>query len=40
VWRYEGGSPRIYTFRWGASYEMCEVTGPIRLNLAPIPRSP
>ena len=27
---FGGGSNRVYTFRWGTSYESCQVSGPVR----------
>jgi hypothetical protein len=33
VWRFSGGgAQRIYTFRWGVSYESCRVTGPVSMS--------
>jgi hypothetical protein len=37
-WIYDpaGGQPgRVYTFRWGLSYESCEVSGPAPLSVVP-----
>lgn len=36
-WTYQsGGRSRVYTFRWGVSYEGCEVDGPSGFALIPI----
>jgi hypothetical protein len=37
IYRATSGEPgRVYTFRWGQSYERCEMSGPARLNLIPL----
>ena len=38
-WYYfVGGRPaRVYTFRWGASYESCEASGPAQISRIMLP---
>ncbi|MEX2570135.1 MAG: hypothetical protein WD737_02450 [Gemmatimonadota bacterium] len=38
LWQYDAsaGEPaQVYRFRWGVSYEGCQVTGPVPLDLIP-----
>lgn len=38
TWSYwESGNVRFYVFRWGASYERCEVSGPLTSVPAHVP---